>query len=405
MKAAYITGNYPSTSERFISREIAALTRRGFQITVFALNRPTGAAPQIGDGVSVVYRPSIFCPCTLFIPLLAIIRHPSRCARAWRHIRRNTPEDMPLLKAFRHFLTALSFARTAEQAGIQHIHAHFAYVTADIGSTMGEMLGVRYTLSVHAWDLYVQCDDAIAARLRSADKVFACTEHGRDRAIAAAKLPDDRVVVVRHGLEPSKWSAGSGESGNVILSVGRLVAKKGFGTLIEACSMLKESGIDFSCVIVGEGPERATLERAIEKSDLSGRVMLRGELAGSAMNAEFASAAVFALPSVVASDGDRDGLPNAALEAMASKLPVLVTTASAAKEVVHNGEQGFVVEPGDAVALLERISALLKSVELRQSMGTFGRSLIEKDFDIDKNTVIIANAFKSCAAARIQESQ
>ena len=395
MKVAYITGSFPCTSESFIAREIAALTRRGFEITVFALNRPTGPATPSTDGLRVIYRPSICCPCSLGLPFLTFISHPVRSARAWRRIRRSTPEKMSFFKVLYHFLTSLTFSRAATRAGIEHIHAHFAFVTADIASPMCEMLDVRYTVSVHAWDLYVQSPDDIARRVLGAEKVFACTDHGRDRILEAAKLPQDRVVVMRHGLEPGKWTPGRKEESKVILSVGRLVKKKGFLTLIDACRLLKDRGVDFFCSIVGDGPEHSSLELAIKQADLADRVMLKGELTGAALRVEFQRAAVFALPSVVGSDGDRDGLPNTVLEAMASSLPVVVTTASAASEVLQDGQTGYIVEPKDASALAERIESLLADRDTCQRMGESGRLLIEKDFDVDKNVETIIEVFET----------
>jgi glycosyltransferase involved in cell wall biosynthesis len=391
MKVAYITGQFPCTSERFIAREISALVRRGFEIRVFSLMKPKGKASEEGAVAPVYYRPGPFSWSSFSDACYIILRFPIRCMRTFCEVMRNKPNSMGYLKMVRHFLTAMSFAREAGRTGVDHIHAHFAFVTADIAVAMAGMLGMRYSVSVHAWDLYAQSDDSIAKRVSGARKVVACTEHGRARVMAAVPgIPEDSVVVVRHGLVPDEWRRRDEGRGQIILGVGRLVAKKGFGDLVKACRMLKDRDIKCSCVIVGDGPGRGDLELAIKEEGLSDTVVLMGELTADALRNEFGKAAMFVLPSVVGEDGDRDGVPNAMIEAMAMKLPVIVTNASAAPEVVRAGEHGYVVEPGNETQLADKIAALLGDAELCKQMGDAGRALVEEEFDIDKNIAMMA---------------
>ena len=231
MKVAYITGQFPCISERFIAREISALARCGHDITVFSLKRPEGKACDETVVAYAHYRPNLLSWPSFCDPCGMILRSPIRCMRAFSNSLTNRPKGMGLLKVVRHFLTAISFARQARSIGVDRVHAHFAFVTADIAAAMVEMLGMSYTVSVHAWDLYAQTDDSIAKRVSRATKVVACTEHGRARVMRAVTGIEEDVVVIRHGLVPDQWCKGAEERGRTILGVGRLVAKKGFVVL------------------------------------------------------------------------------------------------------------------------------------------------------------------------------
>ena len=392
MKVAYITGQFPCISERFIAREISALARCGHDITVFSLKRPEGKACDETAVASAYYRPNLLSWPSFCDPCGMILRSPIRCMRAFSNFLTNRPKGMGLLKVVRHFLTAISFARQARSIGVDRVHAHFAFVTADIAAAMVEMLGMSYTVSVHAWDLYAQTDDSIAKRVSRATKVVACTEYGRARVMRAVTRIEEDVVVIRHGLVPDQWRKGAEERGRTILGVGRLVAKKGFVDLVKACRILTDRGIKYSCVIIGDGPDRSDLEGAIAEAGLSDTVVLRGELSRDALRSEYDKAGIFVLPSIVCEDGDRDGVPNAVIEAMAMELPVVVTTDSAASEVVKDGEHGYVVEPCDEVKLADKMCELLDQPERCRQMGSAGRKLVEEEFDIDKNIAMMAGA-------------
>jgi len=149
-------------------------------------------------------------------------------------------------------------------------------------------------------------------------------------------------------------------------------------------------------VIAGAGPRDRLLRKRISGYGLEDRVMLSGEIDENELRPLYEQASMFVLPSVVTTDGDRDGIPNAVLEAMAMCLPVVTTTASACREIIEDGENGFLVPPRDTEAIAERIERLLSDETLRRNMGRKARNSVSPDFDIVKNVGELKRLF-SCS--------
>jgi glycosyltransferase involved in cell wall biosynthesis len=280
------------------------------------------------------------------------------------------------------------------------VHAHFAYIPADVGMTMASLIGTGFSLSVHAWDIYTQPAASLARRAAAADFTVACTQHGY--STLARALPGEaahRLFLIRHGLPLDKFVP-SGEREPLVLGVGRLEPKKGFSHLVRACKVLKERGLVFHCRIAGAGSQERTLGQMVESLDLSRSVTLAGELTQEELLPLYARASVLAAPSVETADGDRDGVPNVALEALAMGVPVVGTTGSALPEVVADGVNGFIVPAGNPVALADRIAALLHDAGLRREMGERGRQDMDRDFNVSKSSASLAGLFRTQARGR-----
>jgi len=385
MKIAYVLSTFPCISETFILREIVALEKAGIRVIIFALK---SSSPGESDEAAslmqdAIYRPSPLSPDLIRDELFFLRRRPLLyLLLLFRTIRRNLLAPVMLLKSLRNFPVAAHFARVAEKMGADHIHGHFAFVPADIAATMAALLDKRFSVSAHAWDIYTQGKRRLRNRLSHASFITACTKRARD--YLAGLLPEARISAVHHGLALDRFTS-SPSSEPVVLAVGRLVEKKGYVPLVEACAILAGRDIEFSCVIAGEGPHRRLLERMIAKHGLDSRVRLAGKVCGEALMNLYRTASVFALPSVVAPSGDVDGLPNAILEAMAMETPVVSTDASSANEAIVDGENGFIVPAGNPEMLADRIETLLKDGTLRQKLGSNGRKTVSKHFDIDTN--------------------
>ncbi len=170
-----------------------------------------------------------------------------------------------------------------------------------------------------------------------------------------------------------------------IVAVGRLIEKKGFSVLIDACAELAGQGKHFSCTIIGTGPLEAELAAQISQHGLGGRVMLAGPKPLPDVVAELRGAAAMACPCVVGADGDRDGLPTVLLEAMALGTPCIGTDVTGLPEVLHDEETGLMVPQHDPIALAEAIERLLEDSDLRSALAIRARKLIEDEFDIHRN--------------------
>lgn len=374
MKVGYILGTFPSVSETFILREILALRQRGIDVTVFSLRKHIGivhaeAAPMVGN---VLYRRSFFSPLMLLSQLIVFARMPLRYLGALRHY--------PLHRV----AAGADFYRRAKAIGIDHTHAHFAYGTADVGSVMALFLDSDFSLSLHAKDIFTQPSSDLERRLAPAAFATVCTEYARSYLEESVPSMSAKIHLVRHGLFLDKFEPHP-TTQPIIVGVGRLEEKKGFRYLIAACKIMAEEGAVFQCMIVGDGDQKTMLVQEAAQQGIGNRIQLTGELSQDDVVDLLRKASLFVLPCVVTPDGDRDGIPNAILEAMAMGLPVISSRTSAVPEAVVDGETGYLTNQGDHVALAKRIREVLGDEKLRVRMGAAARRRAEEMFDITSN--------------------
>jgi glycosyltransferase involved in cell wall biosynthesis len=183
-----------------------------------------------------------------------------------------------------------------------------------------------------------------------------------------------------------------------IVAVGRLVEKKGFADLIEACSLLRDRGVEVRCRIFGLGEQEPDLRAAVERLGLGNRVRLPGPRPQGDLIKAVGRAAVFAAPCVVGGDGNRDGLPTVLLEAMALGTPCVSTDVTGIPEVLRDGETGLMVPQRDPAALADAIERLLADPELRVRLAGRARRLVEAEFDVRRNAALLRETFEAAHA-------
>lgn len=391
---AYILAEYPVASETFIVREIEALEARGFTVLVFSLRRPGRESPDSGSaGTRVIYGPPALGAACAAGSVQFLTTRPAQFLAALRGMTRCCLGPS-LPRRVRRFAVAVKFARLARRYGVDHVHAHFAYVTADVGHAMAVLLGKPFSVSAHAWDLYAQTAAALGARLACAERIFLCTRRAYDYVRGLFPSLSDRMTLAPHGVVPEQFNDHATPTDiPLVLGVGRLEQKKGFCYLIDACHILKSRGRDFRCQIIGGGAKRRALQRMVDTLDLAEQVDVVGPLPQRAVQRLYAQATAVVLPSVVGTDGDRDGLANVLLEAMAAGTPVISTTAAAAAEAVEDGNSGFLVPPHDPDAIAERLEDLFDDRHLCLRLGAAGRQMVARRFDIRENIRPLADCF------------
>jgi glycosyltransferase involved in cell wall biosynthesis len=248
--------------------------------------------------------------------------------------------------------------------------------------------GIPFSFTAHAKDIFVSDPDSFPVKLEEARALITCTQYNRDfLSKQYGALCDGKLHCIYHGLDVSQFKFTLRRNVEtdepLILSVARLVEKKGLGDLMAAAAILRRRGRIFQVEIIGSGPQREALQAQAKQLGLADQVRLLGAQAHETVCLAYQRASVFALPCVIASNGDRDGIPNVLLEAMASGVPVVSTPVSGIPELIESGVDGLLVPPNDPAALAEAIDKLLASQELRESLARAARAKIESSFSLD----------------------
>src|SRR5437763_7458556 len=306
----------------------------------------------------------------------------------------------PGVKAEQRARNALYFADHFKRRGVDHVHVHFANRAAHTALFLKTISGIPFSVTAHGQDFMKDLgnDDLLREICAEAEFVAAETDYSRD--LLRQRCPDSvaKIHRVYNGIDlehfPAPRSCNADRIPRIV-SVGRLVAFKGFDDLIDACAELVRRQIDFVCDIIGDGPLRETLQAKIEQLDLSSRVNLLGSLSQGAVSEKLQAADIFALASTTDAQGATDVFPTVILEAMASARPVVSTRLAGIPELVVDGQTGMLAPPGDSVALAHALEQLLRDPELRLRFGDAGRALIEQDFRIEQTVAPLINLFEN----------
>jgi colanic acid/amylovoran biosynthesis glycosyltransferase len=391
LRVGYVVKRYPRYSETFIVNEILQHEEAGLPIEIFAL-RPV-LETHFQDVLAAVRAPVTYVPDKI-----------SKAASLWASInaaRRGLPDFWVALDELgdmeaEDLLQAIDLALRARERGVTHFHAHFGTVSATVTRLAARFARIPYTLTLHAKDIYhVSVDPALMRKkLGDAARVITVSDYNQRYLAAAYDHAATKIIRLYNGLNMARFAfTPPNRTSREILAVGRLVEKKGFDGLIDACAILRDRGVAFQCRIVGEGTERANLSARIAHLNLGAMVRLVGPQPHAELIGTFREAAVVAAPCVIGADGDRDGLPTVLLEAMALGVPCVATDVTGIPELVRDGDTGLCVPQRDPPALADALQRLLDDADLRADLATRARRLIERDFDIRRNAAHLREWF------------
>lgn len=297
---------------------------------------------------------------------------------------------------FLHFGVGVHAAYILRNHPCDQIHAHFVDRAATLALVASRLLRVPYSLTAHARDIYVN-PVLLAEKVSGAKFVTTCTAYNKAHLsrVLRDELTSGKLHLVYHGLDTSNYTPASQpyDGQPLVLSVGQLKEKKGHPHLVAACRQLKDRGYDFTCEIVGEGPQRQELEALIAQLGLEDTITLCGAMPHEAVVEKYRAATVFVLPCILARDGDRDGIPNVLMEAMAMQLPVVSTYHSGIPELVQDRINGLLMPPGDEKALANALGELLDNPALRIRLGQRGRERVREHFEVEQNVRRLFNLF------------
>ncbi len=392
---AYILKRFPVFAQTFVAREIEGLSRHGCEPSVYSLQRPQDAGRQEGFAALESRVRTVPSGARLSADIMAsglASRLPAGVflSGCWlgRHARRRRE--------------ALWLGPRLRAGGVRHIHTHFVGPSACTAWWLRRDFGFTYSITAHAND-FLSDDEEPPGRqalLQDADFIVAVSDYSR--RLLAGKFPRARIVRVYNGMSLAGFPARAPVSPPLLVSVGRLVEKKGFGILVEVCRLLRAEGVPVRCKIIGDGPLEAELRAQIDAAGLGSVVELAGAQAQPEIRTALAGASAFVLPCVEERSGGMDILPTVIMEAMAARLPVVSTTLAGIPEMVIDGQTGLLVTPGDPAAAAAAVRSLLDNPDKARAMGEAGFrhavSVFSEDVTIPQLLALLSSASRQAFA-------
>ena len=410
LRMAYMAPQIGVLSATFVYRDVEGLRARGVEVSLFSLRRPrqdVTSAEADGFIRETCYLYDLGAGAVLRAAAGRLLRRPGRFLRGAALAVRDallartaSPSDRP--KLLGHFLAGCLLAERVERAGARHIHCNFAHAPAAVTMYAALLADVPYSFLCHAHDIFVR---GVALREKTARAAFGmCSSHYNVRFLTDEMGCDRaKLDVMRTGVNLKAFPLRGEKTPAApfqVLSVGRLVDKKGFDLLIAAAAELLREGRDLHVTIIGGGPAGDALRAQAADPALRGRITLTGALPQEEVRRHFAEADAFVLPCRQTKDRDMDGTPIVLIEAMALGVPVVSTTVSGNPELVEDGVSGFLVVPEDPGAVAGAVRRLMDDPAAARRMALRARSTIEDAFDLDGNIARLLAKVAAAQAAR-----
>jgi colanic acid/amylovoran biosynthesis glycosyltransferase len=396
VKIAYVLQIFPYLTETFIYREILALREAGVPILTVA-NRPPSPNDLLEEAASLMDNTVYIFPLNaqkLFWMSFAFfyfaLRHPRRFAQALKILFSERSKNPRVwMRNFMHLAGGFYLAWRLRDEGISHLHAHFSTNAASLACFVACLLDLPFSMTVHN-EIFAE-RLLLDAKLRRAKFIACISDYSRNALIQdypQIEIPA-KSQLVRCGVLPRELAL-SRHAIPVILSAAQLVERKGTAYLIAACSILKQRGIVFHCIIAGDGEERPRLEAQAQNLE---EIRFVGAYQQGQIDALFAQADIFVLSCITSRNGDRDGIPVVLMEAMAAGLPVISTKVSGIPELIEADANGLLVEEKDAEALADAIERLLGDEGMYHRLRESAKETIATNFHLQTEAKALARLF------------
>jgi len=384
LRVGYVLKKFPRLSETFVVNELLGVERAGIEVSVFSLraadDEPRHAMlDQLAADVTQLPRRQKVSLGTMLSEV---------AERQGAEVADRLAAFMGMIPLDRQtsvLSQGIALAEEVTARGLQHLHAHFVTVAAHTAHVAHVLTGVTYSITAHAKDIYRHGIDTQLFRHvveHSSTLVTVCDAN--EAHIRGQLLPqsDHPIVVIPNGLPDDvvEHLPASITRGTSLLAVGRLVEKKGFDVLIDACAELRDRGIDVSCDIAGGGELYDDLADRIAQHGLEGQVRLLGPIPRERVMELMSSARVLAVPCITGTDGNRDALPTVVLEAMLVGLPVVATPIGGIEEMVRHGQEGVIIPERDTRALTDAVEQLLRDDTTWSRLSAAGPERVAQRF-------------------------
>jgi glycosyltransferase involved in cell wall biosynthesis len=400
----YISNILPAQSETFVYREIFAIRECGTKVFTASVHKPEDnlGSPELdslaGSAIPVY---SAGWPRLIMDAALEGICHPIRTLRvlslaALDVVRGADIHGFRRIKIIIQAFSSLSLARRVHHLGIIHIHAHMAHVPTTIAMYTAKQLGIGFSFTGHANDLFPN-RSLLKEKIERSLFVSCISQWHRD--FYASIFPKDlrRLPVIHCGVDTTKEVIEPAVHDEVlrVLSVGRLVSKKGLDILVEAARLIAQRGnVKVELIIAGAGPEEEHLRAQITSLPMSARVTMVGKIDNKRVMELMTWCEVFALPLRVTPEGDRDGIPVVLMEAMARGRCVISGDLATIRELVEHGSSGYLIPTGDVDSLVRIIEELAIDRDRLDVFGKRGRERIVTEFDVNTNAHALLNEMR-----------
>ncbi len=396
---AYLVSRYPHISHTFILREVAVLRQAGLRIETASVNDPDRpperlTAEERAEAAATFYikRAGVSGACSAH--LRAFLAHPLRYLQGLAFSLSLGGADLRQVAfGILYFVEAVMVGVWMQSRGIRHLHVHFATPASTVGLIARRAFPISLSITVHGPDEFY---DVQAYRLREkiAGSDFICCIGMYARSqLMKLSAPEQwpKFEVCPLGVDPDAFVPRPFREKPApfnVLCVGRLVEAKGQHILIAAVDRLVQSGRDVELCLVGDGPDRASLEKSVARRGLQARVTFTGSVNQDEIREYYRRADVFALASFA------EGIPVVLMEAMAMEIPCVTTCITGIPELIRDGIDGFLVLPSDEKGLAEAIAGLQQNPGLCREIGQAGRLRVIEKYNLGKNTLLMAEVFQ-----------
>ncbi|GGX48603.1 colanic acid biosynthesis glycosyltransferase WcaL [Tateyamaria omphalii] len=398
-KLAYLTGEYPRASDTFIQREVAALRELGHEVVTCSIRR-TGPEHLVGPEQRAEHARTFQVlqtaknPVTLIRAHLRWMKTPGRYLSALRLSWSTAPKGVRgrLFQLF-YFAEAGVLAAHLADEGVEHLHNHIAKASCTVAMLVNALSGLPYSFTIHGPDIFFEPHHwRIDQKAANARFVACISEFCRSQLMCFSDANHwSRFHIVHCGIDPERYADPPSHDGHRLLFVGRLAGVKGVPVLFDAIGRLRDLHPELHLTLIGDGPDRASLEARARAEGLNDVVSFLGYQSQDEVAAELARTDVFVLPSFA------EGVPVVLMEAMAAQVPVVTTQIAGVPELVEDGKNGRLVAPGDADALVEALSELLSEPDKRRSLGAAGRSKVSVGYDMRKEAAWLSQIIENYA--------
>lgn len=392
-KIAYVLERFPSPTEYFILNEILELEKNNIDLVILVLKKQRAPfLPDIKHMNSKILYLSLF---KLYLLMILSFYHLIIKFSFQREL-----SIKEILREFKDDCVSKYYAIKLRAYKINHVHAHFAFVSTNVAKYLSKRLNIRFSFTAHANDIYTN-KHKIKEYIQQALFVITCTQYNLNYLnILTGYQFKNKIHSAYHGIEIDKWinrSARKPFNNSLIriLSIGRLIEKKGLIYLLKAIKKLGSEGFKIKCTIVGEGPLKPELTCYICKYNLEKNIQILSFVSQEKLLTFYQNTDVFVLPCVIAENNDRDGLPNVILESMLMGIPVITTNTSAITEAITDKKTGLIVNQRNDVELANAIKMLYYNTNLYTNISRAGNKLILHKFNISTCTIHLIDTFRS----------